>query len=94
MVKKLSIFGLKQRFFEFNHSLKDLQMSIWITIKYTTMRRQFKTLEGSKEERKIVSYQAVAARIIDAFAQLIAFSDLYTRLVENNMSFVVYGQLL
>jgi hypothetical protein len=74
-------FALRQRFYEFNHSIKDLQKSLWVTIKYTSMRRQFRTLDNSKDERKIISYQAVASRIADGFAYFVAFTDLYVRLV-------------
>jgi hypothetical protein len=47
--KKVHSINLKQRFDEFGFSLKDLQKSLWVTINYTKMRRQFKTIDASKE---------------------------------------------
>ena len=46
--KKISLTKFKQEIAEFNFSLKDFQKSLWLTIKYTSMRKQFKTIEGSK----------------------------------------------
>lgn len=80
---------MKQRFYEFSYSLKDLQKSLWITVNYTKMRKQFKTIDQSKEERRIITYQAVATRIINGFAQYIAFTDLYSRVVEEGRSHVI-----
>ena len=45
------------------------------------MRKQFKTIDNSKEERAIITYQAVADRIISALAQYEALSDLYTKVM-------------
>jgi hypothetical protein len=72
---------LQQRFAEFNYSLKDFQKSLWITTKYTSMRKQFRTIDDSKEERAILTYQTISGRVIDGFAQFIAFTDLYARLL-------------
>jgi hypothetical protein len=71
---------LREKFHDFEHSIRDLQKSLWITIEYTKMRKQFRTIEGSKDERSIITYQAVASRIIDAFSTLLAFSAINTRL--------------
>ena len=65
---------------EFRLSLDDLKKSIFLTIKYTSMRKQFPTLEGTKDERRIITYQAVAGRIIDGYSILCAFSFLNLRL--------------
>lgn len=63
--------------------MKDLQKSLWITTKYTSMRRQFKTIPDNKEERPIITYQAVSTRLVEGFALLTAFSDLNCRLLAN-----------
>lgn len=58
------------------------------------MRRQFTTLPNSKEERKIITYQAVAGRIVDGYAMFIAFSDLYTRIIEQDNRYLALAHLL
>lgn len=85
---------MKQRFFEFSYSLKDLQKSLWIAVNYTKMRKQFNTIDKSPEERRIITYQAVATRIINGFSQYIALSDLYSRVVEEGRSHVVLSEIL
>lgn len=85
---------MKQRFYEFSYSLKDLQKSLWITVNYTKMRKQFKTNDHNKEERRIITYQAVATRIINGFSQYIALSDLYSRVVEEGRSHVALSEIL
>ncbi len=58
------------------------------------MRRQFKTNPDNKEERKIITYQAVAARIINGFALLVAFTGLYSRILEQGKAFLLFSELL
>lgn len=41
--------GMKQKLNDFGFSLKDFQKSLYVTIQYTKMRRQFKTVDSSKE---------------------------------------------
>jgi hypothetical protein len=78
---------LKQRLLDFQHSLKDLHKSLWISIKYTTMRKQFRTLDNKKEERSIITYQAVASRIIDAFTTFMMFSDINCNIIQEEYYF-------
>jgi hypothetical protein len=92
--KRIHSISLKQGFNEFGFSLKDLQKSLWVTINYTKMRRQFKTIDASKEERRIISYQAVATRIINGFAQFVALADLHSRVIEMTRSHVILSDLL
>ncbi len=94
MAKVIGSTYLKQYLAEFNYSLKDLQKNLWITIKYTSMRKQFKTIDDSKEERRIITYQAVAARIIDGYSQFQALSDLYAKILTNNKAYLLYSDLL
>jgi hypothetical protein len=86
--------GVKQRFNEFGFSLKDLQKSLFVTINYTKMRRQFKTNPSNKQERRIITYQAVASRIINGFAQFIALSDLYSRVIDQARSPLILTDML
>lgn len=58
------------------------------------MRKQFQTLDDSKEERRIITYQAVAARVIDGFSQFQALSDLYNKIKANGRSYLLVGDLL
>lgn len=62
-------------------------------MKYTSMRRQFQTIDDSKEERRIITYQAVAARIVDGFSQFQALSDLYNKIVSQK-SYLLMADLL
>lgn len=55
--------------------------SLLITVKYTSLRRQFSTLEDSKEERRIIDYQAVSSRITDGFSSLYMLSFLRQRMI-------------
>lgn len=64
----------------FSLSLMDLSRSIHIEIKYACMRKQFKTRDD-KTERPLIEYQAISARIIDAFGLLFALSHLHHRLL-------------
>ena len=57
------------------------------------MRKQFKTIEGSKEERRIITHQAVASRIINAFSEYEALSDLYARILTQGGSEKLYGEM-
>ena len=77
----MSFSHLRLEVAELGFSLKDFQKSLWITIKYTGMRKQFKTIEGSKDERSILTYESVAARIINGFAEYEAFSDLFSKIL-------------
>jgi hypothetical protein len=70
-------------FTEFNLSLLDLKKSLALAIKYTKMRKQFKTLPQSKAERPILTYQAVGSRLIEAFSRLVCFSELNKALFNN-----------
>ena len=47
-LKSIEKTHLQQEISELNFSLKDFQKSLWITVKYTSMRKQFRTIEGSK----------------------------------------------
>lgn len=58
------------------------------------MRRQFKTLANSKEERRIITYQAVAARIIDGFAQFEALANLKAKIMSDPNRFSQLDGLL
>ena len=49
LLKKVSLSHLRLEVAELGFSLKDFQKSLWITIKYTKMRKQFRTIEGSKD---------------------------------------------
>lgn len=55
------------------------------------MRKQFKTIEGSKEERSIITYQGVVSRIIDGFVTMIGLSDLNSRLLEQEHYFLIFS---
>lgn len=45
------------------------------------MRKQFKTLPDSKEERAILTYQAVGERIVEGFAAYVGLCDLKGKLI-------------
>lgn len=66
---------------ELGYSLQDLANSLHITVKYTSMRLQFSTIENSKAERPIGQYQAVTSRIADGFATLFGLSFLRQKLI-------------
>jgi hypothetical protein len=66
---------------ELGYSLQDLANSLYITVRYTSMRLQFATLEKGKAERPIGQYQAVTSRISDGFSTLFGLSYLRQRLL-------------
>ena len=66
---------------EFGYAIKDLMNSLHLTTRYTAMRRQFKTMDDSKEERPIVSYQAVGSRIVDGYALLFSLAYLRQKII-------------
>lgn len=66
---------------ELGYSLQDLANSLYVTVKYTSMRLQFATFEKNKLERPIGQYQAVVSRIVDGFSTLYGLSFLRQRLI-------------
>jgi hypothetical protein len=58
------------------------------------MRKQFKTNDNNKEERRIITYQAVASRIINGFAQFVALSDFHSRVVEGAKSYLILNEII
>lgn len=65
--------------------MEDLKKSIYITINYTSMRKQFKTLDESKDERPIIEYQGVSSRIIDGFACAFLFNFFLQKVADDQM---------
>lgn len=57
--------------------------SLKITVDYTSLRRQFSTQENTKEERRIIEYQAVSGRIVDGFSALLILSSLRSQMEAN-----------
>lgn len=64
-----------------------------LTIRYTTMRRQFKTISNSKEERPISQYQAVLSRLADGITTAYALSSLYNKL-KNSQNLKLFSAYL
>lgn len=90
---KKSLLGFKvsklvQTLEECNRSIADLHKAVYIVTKYNHFRTQFTTMEESKDERKIISYQNNLSKIMKALCESIIFK-IATNNLENNQKMIL-----
>ncbi|EAR96965.3 acyl-coenzyme A oxidase, putative (macronuclear) [Tetrahymena thermophila SB210] len=72
-------FLLKGEIAQLSHSCKDLLKAVYLSIKYTQMRTQFKDTKDQKEEKPIIDFQVVNQRITNALSIGIIYSVVLNR---------------
>ena len=75
-------------------SLLDLCKACDITIRYTSMRKQFRTKPNTKDERRIIEYQAVVSRIADGLALAFSLASLLGNVKPGFTNYFQFGHHL
>lgn len=85
---KFKVSKLLKNLEESGKSLADLHKAVYIVTKYNNFRTQFTTLEESKDERKIITYQNNSSKILKALCESIVLQIGLNNL-ENNQKMIL-----